>query len=431
MPAFHRWIQVLLLVVGILPVGVLAASGDEDFRRGVAAFRAKDFDGARRFFEQARSDGLDTAALHYNLGSTLYKLGRYEEAARSFEDCARDPAWAPLALYNMGLATFAQGRQPEAAGYFLKSWRTTDDDKLAVLAFSMLERSDPQALAVPRSTVSFGVGYDSNVVLANNVSAGQPTGTGDNYTELLATVGAQAGSGSGAPHWTASFYDLRYFDLREFSISELGAGLDLPWTRDQWRYDAGGQLLYSWRAGSGYQQVTALQAGTAYQQWRELLPRLRVRYELINAIDERFQFLEGSLFEATASVTQFLAEHTMHYGVSYEHNDRENFTTTDGYYSYSPDRISLWWQGSWVFQGRWRIDPSIRYRQSSYSGVDQHGGLTQTREDDEWQARVRISYRIVFPWQVTGEYLYSANRSNFPEFTYNRYLLSFGITRPF
>jgi len=407
-----------------------AAPGDDEFHRGVTAFRSQDYEGARRHFEQARLAGLDTAALHYNLGSTLYKLGRYDEAQQSFAACARDPAWASLALYNMGLAALAQGRQADAADSFLKSWRNTDDDKLASLAFAMLERTDPQALTQPRSSVSLAAGYDSNVVLANNLGAGLPAGAGDSFTELLATIVGRTRGATDAPRWSASFYDLRYVDLRDFSISDIGLGLELPLLRDIWRHELGGQLHYVWRGGSSYQQNGALYAGTNYEKWRNLLLRFRLRYEMVRATDDAYQFLDGSSLEVGTSVMQLLAGGSMNYGIGYERNNREDLADQGNFYSYSPERVSIWWRGSWPTGGRWLLEPSVRYRQSRYAGVDQHDGLSQSREDTEWEARAAVKYRIVFPWQLTGEYLYTTNRSNFPEFSYHRNQLLIGITRP-
>jgi len=419
------------LVVACLLSGKLhAAPGDDEFHRGVTAFRSQDYEGARRHFEQARLAGLDTAALHYNLGSTLYKLGRYDEAQQSFAACARDPAWASLALYNMGLAALAQGRQADAADSFLKSWRNTDDDKLASLAFAMLERTDPQALTQPRSSVSLAAGYDSNVVLANNLGAGLPAGAGDSFTELLATIVGRTRGATDAPRWSASFYDLRYVDLRDFSISDIGLGLELPLLRDIWRHELGGQLHYVWRGGSSYQQNGALYAGTNYEKWRNLLLRFRLRYEMVRATDDAYQFLDGSSLEVGTSVMQLLAGGSMNYGIGYERNNREDLADQGNFYSYSPERVSIWWRGSWPTGGRWLLEPSVRYRQSRYAGVDQHDGLSQSREDTEWEARAAVKYRIVFPWQLTGEYLYTTNRSNFPEFSYHRNQLLIGITRP-
>jgi tetratricopeptide (TPR) repeat protein len=408
-----------------------AVTADEAFDLGVAAFEAGDFSGASQYFEQARGAGMDTAALHYNLGASLYKLERYAEAQQAFAACARDPAWAALARYNMGLAAFQQGKRAEAADYFTQVWRHADDDKLAALALTMLERLDPFARWYPRGMFSFGLGYDGNVVLSDQVQTASATGRSDAFTELLASAGARLGRTPRAPRWEAAIYDLRYFDLQEYSITEALLGLDVPWQVGPGYVTAGGQWRYLLRDGGAFQQLVSLKAGVSYPWAGDRMLRIDGHYDRIEALDDNFQFLEGRRLEIGASLMQPVGAGWVHYGVSSERNNREDLASGGEFFSYSPSRTGVWLKGSWPFGARWRVEPTARYRYSRYADEDRRaGGIVQTREDSEWRAGVSARYRLTAAWQVAGEYTYSRNRSNFDEYSYTRHQVSIGVLRP-
>jgi len=425
-----RGIGCLLILLTVAPHAV-AGAAEEYFDHGVKAFLSEDFKAAKQSFERARDAGMDSAALYYNYGSTLYKLKQYPEAQAAFAICARDPAWAALARYNMGLAVYQQGKRAEAAEYFSQVWRYTDDAKLATLAQTMLERIDPMARRYPRGTFSFSLGYDSNVVLSDLAPSLPAADKSDAYTELLATTGARLGSGPGAPRWEAALYDLRYSDLKDFSITEVILGMHAPWRLGAWQSEAGGQWWYILRDGSAFQQVAVLKANTTRESAGNRVLRFDLRYDQIESIDNNFQFLDGQRLEIGVSAAQPAATGWMYYGVTYEQNNREDLAVGGEFFSQSPSRAGLWLKGSWPFGARWRIEPAVRYRYSHYADEDRRtSGVVQTREDNEWQAGVLAKYRLTVAWQLAIEYSYSGSHSNFDEFSYTRHQLAIGLTRP-
>jgi hypothetical protein len=374
---------------------------------------------------------MDTPALHYNLGATLYKRGRYPQAREAFESCARDPAWAPLAHYNLGLVALRQGKSATAADHFAEAWRTTEDTKLAALALTMLGRIDPMAYWRPRGQLSFGLGYDSNVLLSDHVPGTSATGKSDRYTEFLAAATAQLGSGANAPRWEAAIYDLRYFDLTDYSLSDFLLGLSLPWRSGAWRFDAGGQSEKLWRDGNGYQRIIAFKAGAMRELDKGRTLRLEFRHDWINPTDPAYQYLDGTRLDIGASLAQIAGEGWMSYGASFERNDREDLVVGGEFFSYSPIRAVLWLKGSWPLDARWQLEPAVRYRHSRYADADRRaGGVEQTREDSDWQAGLRVRHRLTGGWQMTGEFTVSENRSNFDEFSYTRRQVLFGFSYP-
>ncbi len=428
--AFARVIGCLLILLTVT-LHAVAGAAEEFFDQGVKAFHSGDFEVAKESFERARDAGMDSSALYYNYGSTLYKLGRYAEAQAAFAVCARDPAWAALARYNMGLAAFQQGQRTEAAEYFDHAWRHTDDTKLAALAKTMLDRIDPMARGYPRGTFSFSLGYDSNVVLSDSTQSAPAAGKADVFSELLASTGARLGGGPGAPRWEAAIYDLRYSNLKDFSITQVLLGMHVPRRLGLWHSEMGGQGLYILRDGSAFQQAVVLKAGTTREWAGHRALRFDLRYDRIEALDNNFQFLDGQRLEFGATATQPAGAGWVYYGVTYEHHDRKDLSVGGEFFSYSPSRAAFWLKGSWPIAARWRLEPMVRSQFSRYADQDRRAsGVVQTREDHEWQAGLLAKYRLTAAWQLTGEYIYSGSRSNFDEYSYTRHQIMIGVTRP-
>ncbi len=420
----------LLVLLAMSPQAV-AGAAEEFFDRGVKAFLSRDFKGAKQAFERARDAGMDSSALHYNYGSTLYKLERYAEAQAAFAVCARDPAWAALARYNMGLAALQQGKRAEAAEFFDQAWRHSDDIKLAALAQAMLERVDPMALWYPRGTFSFSLGHDSNVLLSDSTQAVAAAGKADVFSELLVSTGARLGGRPGAPRWQAAIYDLRYADLHDFNITQILLGMHVPRRLGSWHSEAGGQGWYIMRDGSAFQQVVGLKAGTLREWASQRALRFDLRYDRIESLDDNFQFLDGQRLGVGAIATQPAAGGWVYYGVTYEQHDRKDLAVGGEFFSYSPSRAGFWAKGSWPWGGRWRLEPMVRSQFSRYADEDvRTSGVVQTREDHEWQAGLLARYRLTAAWQISGEYTYSSSRSNFDEYSYTRHQLWIGIARP-
>lgn len=105
----------------------------QHFLAGIAQFEAQHYDAALTAFEQAAALAPERASVQYNLGTTLFHLGRHREAIPALEkslnaDTAQAPAWITLGLCRLALedwpaATTAleQGLAlaPEAANIWL------------------------------------------------------------------------------------------------------------------------------------------------------------------------------------------------------------------------------------------------------------------------------------------------------------------------
>ncbi|OGF97070.1 MAG: hypothetical protein A3F83_01230 [Candidatus Glassbacteria bacterium RIFCSPLOWO2_12_FULL_58_11] len=108
----------LLIGSGLLFNGV-AGGWTDIFRsqpeRAEQAYKAKQYDKALELYQEAQTRNPDSDTLAYNLGNTLFQLGRYDEAARQFGKVLekQTPALAPRSIYNMGNTLFEMGRKSE------------------------------------------------------------------------------------------------------------------------------------------------------------------------------------------------------------------------------------------------------------------------------------------------------------------------------
>jgi tetratricopeptide (TPR) repeat protein len=87
-----------------LAVILLLAAFATGSRAGDAAYRAGDYERAAREYRSALVRESGSHLLHYNLGVTLLRLGRYEEARRHLEqsNTADDPSLRQSSHYNSG-----------------------------------------------------------------------------------------------------------------------------------------------------------------------------------------------------------------------------------------------------------------------------------------------------------------------------------------
>ena len=104
-----------------------------DARRGKQLYAEGHFRESYQAFQQALAASGDPA-LHYSLGTALYRLRRYEEAARSFREATGVPRIKQRSYYNLGNAYVrASEDAPEADGLLRR----------AIAAYEEALRLDP------------------------------------------------------------------------------------------------------------------------------------------------------------------------------------------------------------------------------------------------------------------------------------------------
>ena len=100
------------------------------------AYEQKDYQKALELYQEAQTHNPDSDTLAYNLGNTMYRLGRYQEAGKLYNRILenKNPVLSADSYYNMGNTLYQMGR-------------ATDDQQnysQAVEAFKQAVRLDPE-----------------------------------------------------------------------------------------------------------------------------------------------------------------------------------------------------------------------------------------------------------------------------------------------
>ncbi len=105
----------LALCVGLFML--FCAAGWRDLFRSLPeqaeqAYRQENYEKALQHYQEAQTRNPDSDTLAYNLGNTLYRLGRYQDAAGQFGKILEkdSTALSSQSVYNMGNSLFEMGR---------------------------------------------------------------------------------------------------------------------------------------------------------------------------------------------------------------------------------------------------------------------------------------------------------------------------------
>jgi len=429
-----RFVIVALLLIPVpwQPVRA-AADGELAAERGIAAFRAGDYPAALQSFLDALRAGLDTPGLHYDLGATYYRLGRYEEAEREFQALAPDPKWAPLARYNLGLSAQRAGRPQQAMEYFGEAHRTTADPNLRALAATAFERlrgapPSPQTSAV----ISLAGGYDSNATLSPDAATVGVSHQGDRFVEALAAATHRL-TGNTERGWVAhgGLVLRKYGDLSQFDVRGLRAGLSYETDSGRVQTSVGGYFETAYIGGDRLQQVASVDAQAS---WRlDAGGELRGRYQFGHiAGGGGFEYLDGRQQRLSADAGFALASALLRVGYQLELNDRRDLQQGSEFFSASPTRHSLFASVALRNLAGWQADARGEYRVSRYRDPNlidggAQGILEVTRRDQRYGFALRASRPVAAPWRVFIDYSYYRNESNLDPYDYSRHQLMAGI----
>ena len=132
-------------------------------KAGNAAYLRGNYDEAQAAFQQATLDKPDNPVAHYNLGTALYRQGKFRDAARTFQESlsryseqSRDILSQSSILYNLGNAQFKVGDLTGAIASYKQTLRLDPQDADAqhnlALALQLLRQQEDLAQQSSRST---------------------------------------------------------------------------------------------------------------------------------------------------------------------------------------------------------------------------------------------------------------------------------------
>ncbi|WP_231758704.1 tetratricopeptide repeat protein [Microbulbifer elongatus] len=437
----REFIQLFFLMTALVAVSVFgpARLSAEELPSATGAFKRGDYPQALTLFRQAEQGGDDSAKLKFNLGVTLFKLGRYAEASDYFWQLVAEPQWRDLAEYNLGLVARRQGDQVLAAKYFRRVSERAGSAKLQRLA--ALQLGSPVEAPAPRSRpwlamVSINGGQDGNPYAVKTELLGEDAVGEDSFFELFGW-GQYRLAGTEDDGWRLQGYGFtrRYSELDSLNLGSLSASFirDLRWNG------------WSLEAGSGVEWVTL--GGERVSQQLQLIGRAkrdfgatRVQLSVIPAYyagGENYSYLDGwrQRFSARARRETFGADWGVYY--LYDTNDREDLQqAAEDYYSYSPVRHAFGSDLRWRFLSRWELRAGVEYLYSVYDGlnrvVDDGGNVLEyERESDRIKTWVSTRYRLTPRFSLDGKLLNIGNRENRALYDYDKTELSLGVSYVF
>ena len=137
------------------PAGAQTMSADEAFADGNRLFRDDLYWAALLRYQQAADAGMFSPMLDYNTGVAHYKARQFERARKHLLKAADSPQLEVIAHYNLGLTAYAAGDNREALNWFRQSRdqeRSSQIRKLSIKAIARIRddviRPEPVAPTV-------------------------------------------------------------------------------------------------------------------------------------------------------------------------------------------------------------------------------------------------------------------------------------------
>lgn len=424
----------LLLCLGLAPGAAAAAEAAERaFEAGVEAAERGDNEEALRHYLRARRAGRESAALHHNMGSAYYRLGRYAEARAAFLRAAGYPRMAAVSYYNLGRVAEATGDEDEARHWFRRARDAATSEALARRAAEKLgvEYRPDEDHSVYAEV--FG-GYDSNPRLASvddlagRDREGDLVGGGLVTGRRLLDGDWRDGSVLVGTAYADTHLDL---DDQDLTLVEGGLGLNRRLGGWQTRYRATAQRL--WLGGDGL--LSGLRG--ELRAHRSLGERydldLRLRAEQLSG-DEGFDYLDGTRQELR---TRLGGDHGLwrwRLAYTHERNDRDDLVVEgDGdFFSVSPVRHELALDLERYLFGPYTGELGLAWRDSRYpDNEERNNNVEAKREDQRAELTLGLSRPLPDLWTLRLEARYRDNDSNFDEFDYERTYLTVSLGKSF
>ena len=459
----RRYISILCFWVLIsINCMVIGDPADRYFEIGVRAAQKQQYQVALKAFVQAKSAGLDSPELHYNLGVVYYKLERFDKAASNFKRLIQNPEYSAVAFYNLGLVDLKQGKTGTAKDWFLKASSNTKEPTLKKLSELALQRvnvdgaSRPSVFSGWNGFVTAAGGYDTNVALIDE-DVSQTRGITDYHQELTAVASRMLwGTLDKGIQFTANADILDQQTQHGYDFSQWHMGLTQTGAFYGWKTSGAVGVDRLRFSNAAFQQLTTLE----FRGVRGIskLTALEVGYGYVNIEDQSpngiYHYLEGNLHQIHLKLTDKVKNVGLKYLYEIQLNNRVDYrifssttagnisTETTTTQSYSPLRNIFQVTADVPLAEKLALILGAQYRYSYYSDADTKqvvttdstsGAVESTseslqREDHRFKVNLGMQYSYNADWQFFSYYSYTKNNSNKPGSNYRRSLLSAGVS---
>jgi hypothetical protein len=389
----------------------------------VTAARAGEFAAAVRLFEAARAAGLDTSALHFNLGVAYYRSGRPRAARDAFQAAYRRGGMAAPAAYNLGRLALERGNRAAARRWFTRARDHADGPRLREQAQARLAELGERPRRAVSGTLRLGAGVDTNPA-----ADPEPTASSARARDAFQEGSAYAIGRLGGGWFLDGFaYAERYRDAKAFDLLALSAGGG---------WDGGGERRPRLSArlrelrlgGDPYERALLLEAE---RRWPRGDHALEAGIE-VSARDGRgdFAYLDGRGYRAGLAMAT--PDPGLRAEVAVERVAREDFRRAGDFFSFSWLGATLEVRRAWRAGGSRRLEVTAGIGRRAYDDPERRAGETLGARD-AWllDAGVSLSGRLAASWGWRTELLAETRDSGVGRYDYDRLRLSASLAHRF
>jgi len=419
----HHFKSILIIALLVLYSAVALASAKDDYNRGVEFFKKGDYPSAIASFRSAEQQGMESAALYYNLGSAYYKIENYQASKKYFTRVADYPDKRVRAEFNLGMIALKQGDEERALGHFKYAQANSSDKKIVDAATRTIagltgtgKRWGAYVLA--------NFGYDDNIsVTPDNLALGVDDTFWDLYASADFVLQGKRKSG-----WLvdAAFFTINYTDSDNFDQDYYSVGIRKEHRFSSW--DTTAHLKYgnSSFGGEDLQSFYNLRLLGSRPVSSNAKIILQYRYDDFTSENALYDYLEG--WRQRAQIRYFRSTVSSNQQLYYEGelNNRGELVTSTVSYEYSPTRHTLGGKYTHKFGGRWYLTGDIAYRVSDFPA-----SATLDRDDTRWSLGAFLDYFIDPTLQIKSNIKYIENDSTVDIYTYDKTMISLGLSKLF
>lgn len=418
-----------LLIVALLVLysAVALASAKEDYDRGVQFFKKGDYRSAIASFRSAEKQGMESASLYYNLGSAYYKIENFQASKKYFTRVTYYPDKRALAEFNLGMIALKQDDEKRALDHFKYAQANSGDKKIVDAATRTIASLSGTGKRWGAYLLA-NFGYDDNISITPDNLA---LGVDDTFWDLYASADVVL-QGKRKNGWLAdaAFFTINYTDSDTFDQDFYTLGIRKEHRLSSW--DTTAHLKYgnSSFGGEDLQSFYKLRLLGARPVSSNAKIILQYRYDDFTSENTLYDYLEG--WRQRAQIRYFRSTVSSNQQVYYEGelNNRGELATSTVTstvsYEYSPTRHTLGGKYTHKFSGKWYLTGDLAYRVSDFPASS-----TVDRDDTRWSLGVFLDYFIDPTLQIKSNIKYIENDSTVDIYTYDKTMISIGMSKLF
>lgn len=456
----QKLLSVIYALLVLIPSVAAATEASKYFEIGVKAAQQQQYHVALKAFLQAKSAGLNSPELSYNLGVVHYKLGDFTKAQQNFQRLSSNEKYTAIAYYNLGLAALKLKKRNSAEQWFQKAYAIAEDPNLIALSAKAMDRLKgivvPAAAPVRRSwkgIVSTNIGYDSNVASIDE-AADQTQGASDLVAELLATTSRMLwGDKYNGFRFSGNVYFLDHSTEHDYDYSKWHAAFAYVARAKGWRFRSMLSTDHTRYANMDYLRLDVLELRGRYSFWKDTRFDLRYKYYDVDDIgpNSEYEYLQGSKQQWRVRINHKIGPLSWKLSYTYEENDRQdsNIPSTiiekdqanqdvriavQKFRSYSPVRHGIQLKAKMHIFKNTKLVFDTQYRNSDYQYDDtttkEDGTIIykKTRVDNRYRITLGIEQKLNDEWELFTDYRFTKNNSNRERSDYKRSQIAVGVT---